>query len=514
LRGKAPDVDSWGRFANRPYKILAHGQFDQKEKEMPPTLVIAFLISAATGGSFVSGLVPNEAGFEGAVTVVSEEVEDDYGIVTVEVPYLDVYGEPKKGLARLVVHRKDVENGKPIPAFCHVHYEKDVGGAKKWAERGWMVTTAAYNQEYPIDAAVANGNNQARAIIQWVRRLPFIDRNHLHIDGGSQGGYMALAMSAEFLPVTSTTADAPVVNWAYNLNYFEVNKPVSGYPDKLADSPLPVMAGVTLLADTIYNYFGNELSADAYYWMSPISYLKRIGNPVLLVAATGDMLVPMEQMTRTHLHPYEKDRFPEGYQRDFDSLTLNDRARKTFEELVPEEKRFTYIAPLQEKSFELTYDRFKDKDNMPKERPETLDRSWSKDRQWSLFYLDEGPPSPEAPHTTYFWNTSPDSFVSCHREKEPSPDILNEAKLDRLMQRYQMELEDLPLLKEGKPANRLSFAGIEKRDVVQGLIDFASMSPEHEKRLVDLYANLEKRPLGEKVDLNILQEALLSVRPK
>jgi hypothetical protein len=309
-------------------------------------------------------------------------------------------------------------------------------------------------------------------------------------------------MSAEFCPVAGTTADMPVVNWAYNLNYFEANKPVSGYPDKLADSPLPVMGGVTVLADMIYKYFGADLSVDAYYYLSPISYLQRIRNPVLLVAATGDMLVPMEQMSREHFRPHDSERFPSGFQRDFDRLTRNERSRITFEELIPEEERFIHLQPPQEKSFEFTYERFKDKEKMPEERPEVLDRIWSKDRQWSLFYLDEGPPAPEAPHTTYFWNTSPDSFVQYYRETTPATDILNVANLERLLDRYRLDLKCLPHLEDGTPVNRLNYGNLEKRDVLQGLLDYASISSSHKTRLAELYETLEEKPFGEELDLD------------
>jgi len=173
--------------------------------------------------AFVKGLVQNEEGFEGAVRVVEEAGDKNFGYVTVEIPYLDVHGIKKMGQGRLFLRKQEIASGKPIPIFCHVHYEKGVDGAKSWCKKGWAVATARYGKEgdgYPIDVSVGDGYNLARAVIEWALRLPFIDRTHLHIDGGSQGGYMALAMSADFFPVAATTADFPVVNWAFNLNYF------------------------------------------------------------------------------------------------------------------------------------------------------------------------------------------------------------------------------------------------------------------------------------------------------
>jgi len=84
----------------------------------------------------------DESGFDGAVTLIS--VERDWGtdVALVRIPYLNIYGKPVEGRARVVVNRRTLEKGKPLPAFCHVHYEMGVDGAKKWAKRGWAVFTA------------------------------------------------------------------------------------------------------------------------------------------------------------------------------------------------------------------------------------------------------------------------------------------------------------------------------------------------------------------------------------
>ena len=37
----------------------------------------------AADGPFIAGIVPSEHGFEGAVTVVSESVDDNFGVVMV-----------------------------------------------------------------------------------------------------------------------------------------------------------------------------------------------------------------------------------------------------------------------------------------------------------------------------------------------------------------------------------------------------------------------------------------------
>ncbi len=444
------------------------------------------LATLVTSSAFPEGLVPDESGFKGAVKVVSATEEDGFAIVLAEVPFLDVYGKDQLGLARLVIQREALEKSGSLPAFCFVHYEMDVAGAQGIAREGWVHSTAVYDAAHPIDTSVGNGNNLARAILQWVRRLPFVDRSRLHIDGGSQGGYMALAMSADNFPVTSTTADVPVVNWAYNFSYFVKNKPATKYPVAFEESPLPIMCMVTGLADQSMAYFGNDLGADAWYYLSPIAYLDRIANPVLVTSVTGDMLVPMEQMSRTHFVPHDPTRFPEGYVRDFDTLTVCKKARKVFEECIPAEETFIHVEPLQENSFEVTFDLFQHPEKKPDKRPEVKQKTWSKDHQWSLSYANEGPPLPGASHVSFKWAMVGNSFWQYYRDAVPAPDILNKAKLKRLMERYEGRLSNLPKLKDGTPVHRLNYPALEQRDVLMGLADYATLGETHRARLLAL----------------------------
>ncbi len=473
-------------------------------------LALAAIFLLVGCSAFAKGVVPTESGFDGAVTVVSEKEDDGFGVVTVRVPYLGVRGDARTGLARVVFSQDAVKPGVKTPAFCHVHYEKDVGGAKHWAGRGWVVFTAAYtgaDGESPIDVAVGNGSNLARAVIEWARRVPFVDRSHLHIDGGSQGGYMALEMSADMFPVTSATADAPVVNWDYNFNYIVRNGALAGYPDKkaTADGPMPVLGMVATLADQAFNYFTKDFSDETWYNLSPLSCVDRIANPTMVLCATGDMLVPMEQMTRIHLRPVDLARFPAGYRRDFDELTPNEHARKVFEDALPKDQTFIHIEPKQEGSFVVTTEMMRDSKKQPKDKPKDMDRAFSTNKQWNLLYLDEGGPEPFAGHTTCFWATRPDKFVEHYRNAKPAMSILNAAKLKRIMERHAGQLSNLPALNDEKPANRLNYAAVEKRDVETALRDYASLGPEYAENLRTLYAACPLKPFGDALPAKVLE---------
>ncbi|HOT51345.1 MAG TPA: hypothetical protein PLI07_10205, partial [Candidatus Hydrogenedentes bacterium] len=268
----------------------------------------------------------------------------------------------------------------------------------------------------------------------------------------------------------------------------------------------------TMLADWAYGVFGNDLGADTWYRLSPIAWVDRIANPVLIVCATGDMLVPMEQMMREGVHKWDKSLFPEGYQRDFDALTRCEKARKRFVECIPADQLDVRVMPLQKNSFEITLDMFTDAKKKPGRKPKNADRPWSPNRQWTICCLDEGPPAPQASHTRYEWATSPDSFVAAHQKSNLAPALLNGPKLEHLLRRYMGQLQDPPLLADGSPANRLNFAPLERLDVLTGLLTFAETNHACMERLAALYDASSLKPFGETIALDALRRLAQEAR--
>ena len=459
-----------------------------------------FISASAEETGILREHIPVEAGFDGAVTIVDEGRVDDCVYATVSVPYRDVHGESKMGQARVMILEDELDAILPLPAFHNVHYELGLDGAKNWAQRGWVVFTPHYGTPedggYPLELCTGDSYNLAKAIIQWGRRLPFVDHNILHLNGGSAGGYMALAMAAEMFPVTSVTADSPVCNWSYNLNYFEVNKPASKYPvADMAQSPLPILVSVTMLTDWSYGVFGKDLADDKWFVLSPVSYLERITCPALVTCATGDMLVPLEQMTKRQNYVLEPGVFPEDYQRDFLELTPNEASKKRFDEMIPERKIEYLVMPRQKDSYEITLEHFKGND-VPK-GPENEDRPWSREKQWSLLILDEGPPAPHSSHVRMKWATSPDSFVETHKGTSIPFTMLSQPKLTRLLQRYAGEIAPVATLADGTKANRGNFDALEKLDVLNALIEYTDLGMPYAMRLESMYKASPIKPFGE-----------------
>lgn len=451
-----------------------------------------------------SKIVTSETGFDGAVSVASEQITDGLISVTVNVPYLDIHGKPKMGQARLFVKESLMAPGKKFPLVSIAHYETDAGTAKAVCEAGWAAVTPHYGSAadggYPLEFCAGDSVNLARAINQWARRLPIIDRSHLHIFGGSAGGYMTLAMAAENFPVSSAYAGQPLFNLAYNLNYLGSNRKyteimINDGKDRL----LPVIAVVTPLVDQACDIFTKNLADKKWYYLSPLSYLDRITCPIVVTAATGDTLCPSSQLTAKHVTSLAGQGFPEGFSMDFNSLTKVDLARKRLDEVIPADAMHLIDLPKPADAVEMGYKQVIGGEPAPPEvaKMKLVEITWSKAKQWTLLLHDEGAPATYSGHFRYFWNeTSAWSFAALHQTETPSPAILNEAKLVRLMDRYTGVSDRHVTLVDGKPIHRLNYDNLEKLDVVTGLLDYAEMGAEHSSRLKALYQASSLKPLG------------------
>jgi len=221
-------------------------------------------------------------------------------------------------------------------------------------------------------------------------------------------------------------------------------------------------------------------------------------------------MVPIEQVTRDEnlVGNWDRSLFPASYTRDFDTLTLNAKSRKTFFEVIPEDRCSIHHIPLQENSRR----RIKNTTGVGFEklevRLEQQQNPWDPDCQWSINIMREGPPAPTSGHIGYWWSLSTHTFAEYYKNRQLDPEILQRGILERLMERYALELSNLPILDNGTPANRLNYPELEKWDVLQGLHDFASMGKRYADRLKRVYEDLSFKPLGETLNIQNLEKGL------
>ncbi len=458
-------------------------------------------------------LITSEKGFDGAVLVENTQKNDGIYSLTVTIPYLGMSGEKLRGQARFYYKQELLESNNKIPVYCGVHYESSEKTIKKYIDMGIAVITP-YFGEIPIKFPLGNSINFSKAMIQWARRLPVVDRAKMIFGGVSGGGYMTLAMGAEFFPLCALVSDVPCPNWSYGTNYLLVNQEASGcWLPPNEQKALPVLAQIAPGANLAMYIFEKDLKSNTWYTLSPISYVDRITAPVMVLAATGDMLCTIDMFTREKFFTLEGQGFPKNYTRDFDSLTLNEKAKVTLDESIPKEKFATHVidAPKELYQFSLNDSKIIDDSSYDIDMTKEIERPWSKDKQWNLVILNEGAPLPYIGHNRYLWNTSISTFVNHYKNREADVEQLNAAKLKRLLERYSRKLSEVALLANGEPANRLNFEKLEKLDVVTGLLDYASISPAHTRNLKKLYNASSLNPFGKTLSIRHLK--ILAVFP-
>lgn len=470
-------------------------------------LLCLVLVSFASQVAADDEAIQSEEGFDGAVHVTDRWKDDAWGYVTVAIPYRDILGQEQQVKGRLYFTHKLLALEDLPPVYCHAHYEIPQAEARKLCELGYVVATLQHGED-SWGLPFGDSYNRTKALIQWVRRLPCVDRMRLQIGGDSAGGYLTLAMGAEFFPVAALMPNVPAVNWAYGCNYLRANQQSSGCllpPD--AERPLPVLALVAPGANLATDLFGSDLSASSWYTLSPISYLDRITAPTLVSCATGDLLCTIEHFTAKRFFTLDQTQFPKNYQLDFDTLTVCPQARRRFDESIPADDLFVDVLPRPEGLHEYTREEAKHPEKLTLGLPEPteIDLPWSKEKQWSLVILDEGPPLPHSGHTRYYWNVKPSSFMAYHRGKGVDRDQLNAAKLQRLMERYAGHLTQVATLADATPVNRLNFSSLERLDVLAGLLDYVDLGSDQVSRLIDLYRSCPVQPFGDSLHVQQLR---------
>jgi len=480
------------------------------------TLGIIMSISTAIAKKNNPNIIAGETFSEGAVKIENTKLIDGLKCVMVTIPYLGMSGDKIEGQAKFYCKPDLLDSKNKIPVYCGVHYESSQKTIKKYCDAGFAVVTPCFDK-IPIEFPFGNSYNFNIAMIQWVRRLPFVDHSKLIFGGISGGGYMTLAMGSEFFPLAALVSDLPCVNWDYGCNYLLANQKSSGcLLPKDKKRPLPVLAFIAPGANLATAIFGNDLSSDTWYILSPISYVNRITAPIMVTAATGDMLCTIDMFTPKQFFTLDKKLFPKDYVRDFKKLTSSSRSRKTLVESISGKKLETHIIPIPKNIHQFTPNDKKILDDTAYDLPpqKEIDRPWSKDKQWNLVILNEGAPLPHIGHNRYYWNTNPRSFVSYYKNQSPQVEQLNSEKFQRLLERYSGKLSDVAILATGKPANRLNYKKLEQLDVLTGLLAYARISPKHAKRVKDLYRVSALKPFGKTLNFKKLKQLQNEINKK
>jgi acetyl esterase/lipase len=223
------------------------------------------------------------------------EVYVDYGFLEPNVTYARADGVDLK----LDLFRPKAKDPKQRPVLVWIHGGGWRGGSKEsyslrvlpWLEMGWNVVNVEYRLTGAARAPAAV--EDCRCALRWVianaGRYSF-DPDRIVVSGQSAGGHLAL--------MTGMAANEPA---------FDENCP--GVPVRV--SAIVNWFGITDVGDLIdgknktefaSNWIGKERLGDRELVrrVSPLTYVRRDGPPVITVHGDKDPLVPYDHAVRLH----------------------------------------------------------------------------------------------------------------------------------------------------------------------------------------------------------------------
>lgn len=408
--------------------------------------------------TFVKGPA-NRLRFKSAALVA--DITNPAAKAIVSFTYRDHEGKDKEGKASIYVPIPIRDNAKAkFPLYFSAGYEIDDNAALTHLRRGFAVVVPRELEVNPMVRTV----NPDIALMHIVRSLPFVDDEHVVIGGGSAGGYMTLMLAAETFPLAGIVPDVPPVNWGYNAAYIFKQRALVEPPKEGANSPVPILNGVRVLVgvDKVTKVYGDDYGDSTYFLHSPVAHVSTITCPVSIGWTTADVLVPMHQVGKKWVKPFDKSKFPNGFTQDPEKLLETQQGRTRLMDVLREEDY---------EVFEVT---------AQKGATKPLELPVSKTKQWSIAIVDEGPPEPQVGHFKYAANWSRKEFFDRAKTNKIAADQLTVTKLMRLMDRYAG--------KEWSPSKlkHLDEAESEKADVMRGLRTYCK-SPENARRFAELY---------------------------
>jgi len=297
--------------------------------------LLVFLLAAGTKGLSIIGIsgsgVYNLQGNSSEITLNKDEVKKEI----IDVKYIKRDGNID---TRKVILFKPANAKGDIPLVFVPHYSIDENGSdyKTYIKKGWATASAYefnnnYNGVLVTDDLVFNN-----AALFTLRNTAGIDKNRIAIVGGSAGGYMTMMLSELQMGTTASIANSPIMNIYHNLHKHFMTVDDLNRHSGLFDFKVPVQGMISKLFRPINDVFDGD-NDPLWAAVSPIGQAKAISNPTVINHSTGDILVPINQLTKNYSYDDNDGTLPKGLngylQEDYPGIS-----NKSFEELAnPEE---------------------------------------------------------------------------------------------------------------------------------------------------------------------------------
>lgn len=218
----------------------------------------------------------------------------------IDIPYITNEGAVETRQV-LYYRPEDAEGDIPLIFIPHYAAEESSTDFQLYILHGWAVASPVFKEKYNGQLTDDNlvFNNAA---LYTLRNMDGIDDQRIAIAGGSAGGYMALMLSELQMGICATIANSPISNIYYNLyihfqNCDEVNQN-SGF----FDIPIPIQLFVSKSFRSNLNNFPDVSDTDRWAALSPLGNVRSISSPVVINHYTGDILVPVDQISKQYTY--------------------------------------------------------------------------------------------------------------------------------------------------------------------------------------------------------------------
>ena len=385
--------------------------------------IIVFAISLITKLSSITGIGANSFTLQNAA-VEEARYHGEIARDTLSVSYIT--NEGVVDTRQIIICKPEGAEG-DIPLIYIPHYALDENTAEfqQYMNHGWAVASPVFEETYN---GQLTGNDLVfnNAALYTLRHMEGIDKQRIAIVGGSAGGYMALMLSELQMGTCATIANSPIANVYFNLyvhfkNCDDVNRNAG-----IFDIPIPIQLLVSKSFRINLDNFQDASDADRWAALSPIGNARCFSNPTVINHYTGDILVPVDQITKRYTHTELDSAFPD----DFTICMADDYpgilSRSLEEEAYPEE---------------LSVECYKWENSS-----EAVTMPYS-DRLLTINIFDDGPISPKGSHTAPDTIGSMDTMAYLEEMLERGLGETEKAvpeKILLMLQRYMGESTQLP----------------------------------------------------------------------